>query len=189
MPKKKKEVEKDGKYRFKNRKGKKMKFLNVFEKENLFEDEAYRNQMIDIFNIAIKDELSASAFYISVANQLKGFEVAEIAEEFIKQSKEEYEHFTELFEYASKKNIIEEIDIGIYDYFEEYPIDINDIDSVIEWKQYFEKEARDTYIEATELAESYNDEITRGFFLELANDEQKHIDDILQFSNIGMETF
>ena len=153
------------------------------KKHYLFEEVSkdYKKKMTEIFQKAVKDELSAASIYYLVAAKITGFEEAEIAEELQKHAKEEYEHFTELIDYAYTHGI--ELEIGL-NYTQDYPTKLED---VIKWKQDLETEAMNDYLNAAKLAEAEGDMLTVEFFRELAQDERKHLDDLLKYTDIGQE--
>jgi len=142
----------------------------------------YKNDMIKIFNKAIQDELSACSVYYLIASQLTGFEEVEIAEEFQKHAKEEYEHFTELLDYASNHGIEGYLNLNLMPYTQQYPVELQ---AVIDWKQNLEKESMNDYLAAAKLAEEKGDVLTMDFFKELAKDKSNHINDLLKFTDIG----
>ena len=152
-------------------------------KHYLFEEvsRTYKQSMIQIFQKAINDELSASSVYFLVGSKLSGFEGAEIQEKFIEHAREEYEHFTELVKYAADHGIINNLEIGLMDYTQNYP-DISNLQDIIQWKQDLETEARDDYLNAAKLAEKEGDTLTVEFFKELATDENRHLTDLFKYT-------
>jgi len=156
------------------------------KKTYLFEEisKGYRNEMIQIFQKALKDESFSFVSYLRIAEALKGYNEAEIAEEFLSHGLEESRHFQELLEYASKVQIIDELCIK-FNY--NYKMPGNDLESIITWKQDLENEAMTDYLKAAEIAFKEGDILTQEFFKELAKDESNHIDNLLKYTDIGSE--
>jgi len=153
----------------------------------LTENTQYKQVMIKIFQKAIKDEMFSAVAYTRIAESIKGFQQAEIAEMFKKHAKEESgDHFYELMEYASGAGIINELcikfDFSGYD----MPVDFN-LETIYAWKQNLENDAYMDYINASNIARNEGDIITAEFFRELAKDEKGHIQDLLDYTDIGSE--
>lgn len=144
----------------------------------------YKDKMIKIFQKAIKDELSACSYYVHIAQKLEGFEGAELQEDFLKHAKEEYEHFNELLQYAADHGIIDNLEIGLFNYEKEHPVEIKDINAVIDWKQNLEKGAMEDYLRAAEVAYERGDIMTRRFFEHMAEDERRHLDDLQKYKKL-----
>ena len=144
----------------------------VFEAVN----QDYKNQMIEIFNKAIRDELSASISYKAMAEKIYGAGNSKLKEELIQHGNEEHEHFNELITYAASHGILKDLVISIDEkVISNAP---SNVKGIINFSQNLELEAIKDYRNASKLAFENGDMETHGFFAELAGDEEGHYDDV-----------
>lgn len=140
----------------------------------------YSEQINTIFNKAIKDELSSAIQYTIQAAKLKGSIESETADELLEHGKEEFSHFTELVDYATKHNFDGKLVIELdFDVIKNISTDLKEIQN---FNMKLEKTAADDYKKAAILARENGDLETEAFFIELMQDELSHFDDIAELS-------
>jgi rubrerythrin len=139
----------------------------------------YKNQMIQIFNKAIKDELEAMLFYRFMSEK---FYENEIDEKLKDISNEEHQHFTEIVAYASNHGILKDIDfsVNILHNFN----NVNTLKELLDIVLLLEQQAFSDYKKASEIAEAQGDIESKIFFEELMKDEMHHYDALSKYSGI-----
>ena len=138
----------------------------------------YAKQLIAIFNKAVRDELSACSVYRIIGNKLKGPDTDEIRDHLFEHAKEEYGHYTELIDYASKHNFLQDIKVQL----DNTVFNANgDNNALVLSTQNLETKAAQDYRNASILASKNNDIETHEFFTELMKDELKHFDENAYF--------
>jgi len=138
-----------------------------------------QQKYIDILNIKVAklmtDEISAATFYLECSSYLTNLE---LAEEIRTHSKEEFDHFTILMDYAVKHNIKRN-----YDFDRKVIKNIPTSDkSIIAAIQKLEKTAVANYRELTLLARENDDLESEELFAGLLKAEMTHFDDIAQYT-------
>lgn len=153
--------------------------------------EMYKEKMKCFFNKVIKDEISASIFYAKAANELSGVGSAEISEELLEHSKEEFQHFNELVSFASKHGFLDEIQIELDDSVINFS-PISDAKVVMEKVQELETSAIRDYGWMAKCAMKHGDIETAKFMKEIMSDEIKHFDDLAYVNGdkrpVGLQT-
>lgn len=145
------------------------------------EQTQYEELLVERINKFLRDEISAATGYALIASKLKGLASEEIIEELQEHGKEEYEHYTELVEFAGRYGL--EVKLSLIDLDQRVlQYQPTDLKTTVEFINSLEKEARSDYLEMTKIAEEQEDIQTMEFFKELANDETKHFLD-LQYVN------
>ena len=125
----------------------------------------------------LMDELSASVYYTKAANEMVGLGASEVSEELQKHADEEYEHFKELMEFASKHGMLKDMPVSLDCSVVDYPELSNPI-TVMKRVQELEQAAIADYSEMAKCAMQHGDIETAKFFKELMGDEIKHFDDL-----------
>lgn len=142
---------------------------------------ANSNDYFDLIKEGVKDnindELTAMALYYILAEKLTGFGVEEAREEIREHAKQEgTEHYVELVEFAANHNFINEIKPQLTKDIE--CVAKNNNADIIKCIQDLETTARQKYKALARLAEENKDDETKSFFLEIAEDEAEHFDDL-----------
>ena len=133
----------------------------------------YKEQIIQIFNKALKDELSASIAYKTMAEACTD---QPLTEELAAHGTEEYEHFNSLIAYAHNHTINTSLTFGLDEaVVKGTPIERQ---AVLEFTQNLEKIAISDYKEAALLARKNDDLELEEFFIGLMKSEQSHFDDL-----------
>lgn len=144
------------------------------------EKQEYLNAITGIFNKSIKDELSSAIQYTIQSTKLKGSIESETADELLAHGKEEFDHFTQLVDYATKhgfdNGLVVELDFNVIKNIS------TDLKTIQQFNMKLEKGASSDYKSAAILARDNGDLETEAFFIELMNDELKHYDDIAELS-------
>ena len=131
----------------------------------------------------INDEITAMVLYYILAERLKGFGTEEAYEEIREHAKQEgCEHFVQLVEYSSIHGILDGIIPSFTPDLEKYA-DLTDNKEIIKAIQDLETKARQKYLALAKFAEENGDLETKAFFLEIAEDEADHFDDLAYINN------
>lgn len=163
-------------------------FIDVLEKDLrresggtfIFEEisQDYESEMIEIFNIAIRDEIESSIMYKIMAEQLVGPGVNSIKKELEEHSKDEFEHFNKLITYASNHGLLNKLKYEIRQEFVNSESLPTTKDAIVQFTQDLERDAAKLYKNSAERADDEGDTETRIFFEELMKEELGHFDDI-----------
>ncbi len=161
-------------------------FVNIVESDLrrvsgqsfLFEEinQDYKEQMIQIFKKALKDEMEAVIFYKFQSEKYYKNEIDEILRDI---SQEEFQHFNELVSYASSH--------GILEFLNDYKVELLPLTNITQDVLKLETEAINDYKNASEVANAVGDTETRMFFEELMKDETIHYDKIAKIAEITRE--
>jgi len=133
--------------------------------------------LIEKFNKFIRDEISAAAGYVVIANKLKGKDVANVVKELLEHSSEEYKHFTELVAYAGNHGFLNDLelvdfDTGVTKYTPK------DLVECVKFIQGLEEQARKDYKEMVLLAKENKAVELEEFFEDMMGDEVEHFNDL-----------
>lgn len=141
----------------------------------------YKEQVTKIIEKALRDEISTASFYLRQAQEIMGYNTEEVIEKLQEYGKEEFEHYTELLEFAGKFDILKDIKLG----YDDYSLEMleTELSKINETVAKLEKTAYNDYKAAARLAMENDDLETHEFFKELMNDEAGHLDDFLLFQN------
>jgi len=137
----------------------------------------YESKLVSFLNKVISDELSASVMYAKAANELVGLGSSEVSEELSSHSKEEYEHFTELIEFASKHGLLDKISICLDEDVVNFS-PLSDAKYVMKKVQELELSAIEDYSRMAKCAMKHGDIETAKFMKEIMSDEISHFDDL-----------
>lgn len=137
----------------------------------------YREKMIAFLNKVLKDELSASIFYMKASNELVGSEVDGVSKELAVHSAEEMAHFNSLLAYATNHGLIDDINIELDQSVIMFS-PLNDAEKVMRKVQELEKIAIGDYNKSAMCAMKNSDLESHGFFKKLMDDEIGHFDDL-----------
>jgi len=133
----------------------------------------YKEQIIQIFNKALKDELSASIAYKTMAEAVTD---QPLSEELAAHGTEEYEHFNSLIAYAHNHSVETSLIFGLDEsVVKGTPVERQ---QVIEFTQNLEKIAIADYKAGALLARKNDDIELEEFFIDLMKSEQSHFDDL-----------
>lgn len=130
----------------------------------------YKEQLIKALSKVLNDEISASIVYKAMAEYSV---LPQLEEQLLEHSKDEFEHFNEIFSFCVSHGISPEV--KLMDYVNNYPS--NDTD-ILMFTQKLEKEAIEDYKSIVLLARENDDVETESFFTEIMNDEIEHFDDL-----------
>jgi len=148
----------------------------------LFEaqDKEYKKRMIDLFNKAVKDELTASISYKSMSEKLFGTGNNKLREELAQHGTEEFVHFNSLLEYASTHGILNLLTLDIdKTVISNAP---SDEKGIIKFSQKLQAESIEDYRNASAFSLGKGDLETYEFFAGLASDEERHYDDFAVYT-------
>lgn len=137
----------------------------------------YKQYIINGFNKALKDELSAASVYLAMANVTTE---DGLASELIQHANEEFEHYSKLVKYIYKHNLQNEITFTVEStVMNTVPTDTEEI---LKHVQQLETNAIYDYNALVLRAREENDIETEEFFKELMLAEQEHFDDLVTFT-------
>lgn len=141
----------------------------------------YIEELTAGINKALRDEISSSMLYKKLAEQSTGPEMEEFAEQLAENGDEEYEHFKEILTYATNHGIkftlsVDPVVIGM-ELAATLEANVNNIVNL-------ENIAYNDYKNLALCARKADDIETEAFFIELMNDERKHIDGLLKLSKV-----
>lgn len=140
----------------------------------------YSKRIVEIFQKAIRDELTASAVYQKASAMLSGPGSDEIKEHLQEHAKEEYQHYSEFIDYASRHNFLNDLNI-ILDQNSLNPKG-NDYE-IVKFTQDLEMIAAQDYKNAADFCFKHNDTETYEFFKEKLADEIRHFDEDAYYLN------
>ena len=146
--------------------------------ENYKQQGYIMNEFMKRFQKAMRDEISASIVYIKMAQSLSGFQGSKVADELLEHSKEEFEHYNELIDFATKHGFVDQLDYTIIDMDVIKNAPMKDINAIMLYTQELEQTAISDYNELGKMAEEAESEEARKLFFEIMGDEQEHFDDL-----------
>jgi ferritin len=145
--------------------------------ENLM---TYIKQLTIAVNKALSNELSSAVVYHKFATLASGVNMTDFAKQLQINGDEEFDHFKSLMEFAGNHNIVFTLslnDIINTPFTNDINIDNTSISNL-------EKQAYEDYRAIALLARQNDDIETEGFFIELMNDERKHLDSIFKLTTV-----
>jgi len=145
---------------------------------------SYIEKLTEVINKALADEISSSMLYYKFAVLASGANMTEFAEQLQENGDEEFDHFKSVLEFAANHNI--PIVLGTTENIVNIPFtnDINIDDLAI---SNLEKQAYTDYKNIALLARQNEDIETETFFIELMNDERKHLDSIAKLTVVAID--
>lgn len=145
---------------------------------------AYIEDLTQIINKALADEISSAMLYHKFSALASGANMTEFAEQLAENGDEEFDHFKALIEFASNHSI--PVTLGLTDSIVQtvFTNNINKDDLAI---SALEKQAYSDYKAAALLARTKLDIETESFFIELMNDERKHLDSIVKLADVDID--
>jgi len=142
------------------------------------------NILVEKFNKFIRDEISAAAGYIVIAQKLKGKDVANVVKELMEHASEEFTHYKELITYAGNHGFLDKLKLVDFDTtVTQY--EPKDLIECVKFIQSLEEQARNDYKEMVLLARENDAVELEEFFEDIMGDEIGHFNDLQYiFGNI-----
>jgi ferritin len=141
----------------------------------------YIETLTNIINKALANEISSAMVYHKIAEEVKGTDMEDFSEQLSANGTEEFGHYKEILAYAFSHDI--SVVLNINPSILATPC-TNIIDLDVSNNVTLEQQAYDDYRAAALLARENEDIETENFFIELMNDERRHLDSVAKLSKI-----